>query len=187
MTKSERRVELLFTLALLIFSIWYAIRMAMYSNYAGRVPAVVGLIMAVALVVQLVRQLAIRPGQKEEHHETAAVELAEQLPGGVGEGVQEAVDEVVETEDDNHQTLFALSPDRRRKLLAIVAYTLLFWIGSMAVGFVITTGVLIFAILLYSRERLWVALAWALGMAFATYWFVVGLLSANPWSGWIFG
>lgn len=168
----EHRFDILLTLALLAGGVWYVLRMLAYPSTAGRVPAIVGAIMVVAALVQLAIQLvryrrrdsAVAPAAEEER-----VPRAEQEP-----------------EMDTYATLIALAPERRRKFLAIVAFSIAFYFGIILAGFVVTSAVLITAILLISRERVWVAVVGGVAGGAAAYGLVVGVMNAQPLTGLLF-
>jgi hypothetical protein len=88
---------------------------------------------------------------------------------------------------DTYETLIALTPERRRKFLAIVGFSIAFYFGILLAGFVVTSAVLITGILLLSRERVWVALVGGAAGGAAAYGLVVGVMNAQPLSGLLFG
>ena len=174
----EARFDLLLTVLLLGGAVWYVLTMLSYPSTAGRVPAIVGAIMIAAAVVQLVAQL-VRYARRD-------------LTGPVAPDVVPADDERVpraeqEPEMDTYETLIALAPERRRKFLAIVGFSIAFYFGIVLAGFVITSAVLITAILLLSRERVWVAVVGGVAGGAAAYGLVVGVMNAQPLSGLLFG
>lgn len=186
---NERRFDLLLTLALLGFGVWYGVRMYSYPANAGMVPAIVATVFVGALVVQAVlmgRRLTARAeadgGVAEEAVATAEVS------GSGRPGTEELPPRASnEPEPDTYETLIALKGVRRRRFLTIVAFTIAFYVGTMLVSFVLTAGVLITAILLVSREKLYVALTGGLVGALSAYGLVVGLLDLPPFEGYLIG
>lgn len=68
-----------------------------------------------------------------------------------------------------------------------MAFSAAFYLGFLLVGFVVTTAVLITAIMLFSRERVWAALLGGVVGAAASYGLVVGVMNLPPVSGMLVG
>lgn len=169
----EHRFDILLTLALLAGGVWYVLRMLAYPSTAGRVPAIVGAIMVAAVLVQLAIQI-VRYRRRDT---TAAPTPADE------DRVPRAEQE---PEMDTYDTLIALAPGRRAKFLAIVGFSIAFYFGIILAGFVVTSAVLITAILLVSRERVWVAVVGGVAGGAAAYGLVVGVMNAQPLTGLLF-
>lgn len=88
-------------------------------------------------------------------------------------------------ERDQDSALLLVTGEHRRRLLTIVAWTLAFFVGSLAVGFVLTAVVLITGLLVLHKERLAVVLAGAAVSLGASYLLVVVVLEQPLLSGWL--
>ena len=106
------------------------------------------------------------------------------LPAGDLTAVRHAVEEQ-ELEQDSYENLIALRGVRRRRFIAIAAFSVAFYVGYILVGFVVTTGVLMAAILVAARERPHVVVIGALVGAGAAYALVVSLLNIPAMSGYL--
>lgn len=204
---TARRFDLLVTCVLLAFATWYGLRMLAYPAGAGVVPAIAAGIMVVALLVQLLLSLR-KPAEPAEPgaHGVAAGRTGPGEHGATAVGapphaavphaadgspelddltaVRHAVEEQ-ELEQDSYETLIALRGVRRRRFLAITLFSAAFYVGFLLVGFVVTTGVLMAAILLFARERAHVVVIGGLVAAGSAYALVVSLLGIPPLSGYL--
>ena len=165
---TARRFDLLLTTVLLVIAGGYVLRMATYPNRAGLVPALVGLVMAGALVVQLLLQA--RGGQ-------------DSLPQD--EEVEEPVDHAPALEPDTYETLIALRGERRSKFLTIAAFIVAFYALVLLAGFVVAATLTIPLLLLRLRERPHVVLLGALAAGGGSYLFVVRLLGLPVVEGYL--
>jgi hypothetical protein len=75
---------------------------------------------------------------------------------------------------------------RRFRFIAIAVFSVLFYVGALMIGFVLTTGILITAFLLVARERVVTALAAGLISAVAVYGLVVGVIDLPALDGYLF-
>jgi hypothetical protein len=183
---SERRFQLILSAVFLLGTIWYAVQMASYPANSGRVPLIVALVVAGCLVVQMVGQFrALRAPESEPVPVTVPAPGATASSGDPLEGAEERVQEV-EGAMSGYQTLLALDRVRRTRFIAIVLFSILFYVGALMVGFVLTTGVLITAFLLIARERLVTALAAGLVGAAAVYVLVVMVIGLPALDGYLF-
>jgi hypothetical protein len=161
--------------------------MVSYPSHAGRVPTIVALVMGGALLLQMV-------GQVRSFRASAAPSG----PGGVAtaaEGLASSDDPLAYAEERVQQVeeatsgfgvLLALDSVRRRRFIEIALFSILFYVGALMVGFVLTTGILISAFLLVARERLLVALAAGLLAAGAVYLLVVIVIEMPALDGYLF-
>lgn len=190
---NERRFELIVSWVLLGFTVWYIATMASYSNNAGRVPVITAAVAGVALIVQIV-SLHVRRRKAAEHDEAHLPHLAEAVLDRAdarteGHDVQhphlteELEDEL---EKDSYDTLIAIKGVRLTRFLAMAAFCVLFYVGILVAGFVVTTGVLIAAIMLSAKEKLYTAVIAGLASAAAAYGLVVSLMGLQPWTGYLF-
>lgn len=190
---NERRFELIFSYVLLGFTVWYLAAMVSYSGNAGRVPAITAAVAGVALVVQIVT-LHLRRRKPPVHEEAHVPHIAEAVLERAdarteGHDVQHAhlADELEdELEKDSYDTLIAIKGVRRTRFLAMAAFCVLFYVGILVAGFVVTTGVLIAAIMLTAKEKLYTAVIAGLVGAAAAYGLVVSLMGLQPWTGYLF-
>lgn len=167
---SERTFERLVTVVLLGLGLWYLGEMLSYGD-AGRIPAIVAAVMVAAALVQLL--LSFR-----RNVAGGAPDAAEEpLPGAGG---APAV-----LEPDSYDTLIRLQGRRRRQFLTIALWAVLFYVGSLAVGFVITFTVLFAALLLVVRERLWLTAVVAVVTAASVYAFVTVFLDLPAFRGFL--
>ena len=201
---NSHRFDLLVTWALLAFGTWYGLQMLSYPDGAGVVPAIAAAIMVAALLVQLV-VLHRKHSRDAEAGTGGATALGSDpapsvpspsAPAPVGHGggaalpaddltaVRHAVEEQ-ELEQDSYENLIALRGVRRRRFVAIAAFSVAFYVGYILVGFVVTTGVLMAAILVAARERPYVVVIGALAGAGAAYALVVSLLNIPAMSGYL--
>jgi hypothetical protein len=162
---TARRFDQLLTLGLLVLAVGYALRMAAYPDRAGLVPALVGLVMAVTLVVQL---LLLARGRHEGRREDVAED---------GDGSPP------DLEPDTYETLIALRGERRTKFLTIVGFIVIFYAVVLLAGFVVAVTLTIPLLLLRLRERPFVVVVGAVAAGAASYMFVVGLLGLPLVSG----
>jgi hypothetical protein len=189
---NERRFELIVSWILLGFTVWYLATMASYSNNAGRVPAITAAVAGVALVVQIAT-LHLRR-RKPVHEEAHLPHLAEAVLDRAdarteGHDVQHphlAEELEDELEKDSYDTLIAIKGVRRTRFLAMAGFCVLFYAGILIAGFIVTTGVLIAAIMLTAKEKLWTAAIAGLVGAAAAYGLVVSLMGLQPWTGHLF-
>ncbi|RIQ35891.1 hypothetical protein [Jiangella rhizosphaerae] len=190
---NERRFELIVSWILLAFVLWYLATMASYPDNAGRVPVITAAVAAAALVVQIatLHLRRRRPAADGEPHLPHLAEAVLDRADARTEGhdvqhphlAEELEDEL---EKDSYDTLIAITGVRRRRFLAMAAFCVLFYVGILVAGFVVTTGVLIAAIMLSAKERLHVALIGGLAGAAAAYGLVVLLMGLQPWTGYLF-
>jgi hypothetical protein len=175
---TERRFQLGLSSVLLAATAWYVLEMVSYPSHAGRVPTIVALVMAGALVLQIVGQVrSLRaPSAPSPSAATSDDPLAY---------AEERVQEVEEA-TSGFGVLLALDSVRRRRFIEIALFSILFYVGALMVGFVLTTGILIFAFLLLARERLIVALAAGLLAAGAVYLLVVVVIGLPALDGYLF-
>lgn len=199
---TARRFDLLVTCLLLAFGIWYGLEMLGYPDRAGVVPAIAAGIMVAALLVQLLLSLrkprtppepqqASPDGPGVGHGATAlgarpssAGHHRVHVPSADLTEVRHAVEEK-ELEQDSYESLIVLRGVRRRRFLAITLFSVLFYVGYLLVGFVVTTGVLMAAILVAARERPHVVVIGGLVGAGAAYALVVSLLGIPAMSGYL--
>lgn len=165
---TARRFDLWFTGVLLLLSVAYLVRMQSYPDGAGRVPAFVAVVAIAALGLQLVISL-LRPGAGDRSTE---VEPDEHDAGG-------------SQEQDSYDTLIALHGERRTRFLSIAIFTVVFYVGVLAVGFVLTSAVLVGALMLFRRERPGVVLACSATVAASSYALIVALLGLPVLSGFL--
>lgn len=182
---SENRFQIGLSAVLLVGTVWYAVEMASYPSNAGRVPLIVALVAIGALGVQLVAQ--VRALRAPEPAPVAAVPQA----GDVATNDRtleevEALAQEVEEATEGYDALLALDRLRRNRFIAISIFSILFYFGALAVGFVLTTGVLITAFLLVARERLFTALAAGVLSAASVYALVVLVLELPALDGYLF-
>jgi hypothetical protein len=191
---NEGRFQLGLSIALLLGTAWYAFQMASYPANAGRVPLIVALVAAVALLAQIAVQVrALRtPARVPEPAAVAAT------TDGTGDGestlataeatlaTAEARAHEVEEATEGYDVLLALDAVRRNRFIAIAVFSILFYVGAVMVGFVLATGILIPAFLLFARERVVTALvAGVLSMA-SVYGLVVLVLGLPALDGYLF-
>lgn len=187
---TARAFDRIVTLALLSFGLWYLLTMLSYPEGAGRIPAIVATVMVLALALQLL--LSFRGTAADESAADATAESA--TAGSAG---QPAVDAGTSTapgpdavtppdiEPDSYETLIRLSGARRRLFLGIAVWTLLFYLGALAVGFVATFAVLFAGLLFYVRERPLVAVTAGLISGLAMYGFVTVFLELPAFTGFL--
>ena len=189
---NERRFELIVSWILLGFTVWYLATMASYADNAGRVPAITASVAGVALVVQIATlHLRRRKPAHEEAHLPHLAEAVLDRADARTEGhdvhhphlAEELEDEL---EKDSYDTLIAIKGVRRTRFLAMAAFCVLFYVGILIAGFIVTTGVLIAAIMLTAKERLRTAVVAGLAGAAAAYGLVVSLMGLQPWTGHLF-
>jgi hypothetical protein len=180
---SERRFQLVLSAVFVLGTIWYAAEMGAYPSHAGRVPLIVAVVVAGTLVVQMVGQFrALRaPVTEPEPAPVAAAAISDDPLEGAEERVQE-----VDGALSGYDTLLALDRTRWNRFIAIAAFSLLFYLGALMVGFVLTTGVLITAFLLVARERLITALLAGLISAAGVYALVVVVMEMPALDGYLF-
>jgi hypothetical protein len=197
---SARSFERLVTLVLLAFATAYLVKMLTYPEGAGQIPAIVAAVMIAALLVQLAA--SFRSGEGGDAAPAAPAASAAPspaAPSGAGRGgaaseqhavassVAASAEEVSppEIEPDTYETLIRLRGQRRRLFLAIAVWTLLFYVGALAVGFVATFAVLFAALLIYVRERLVVALVVGALSGVLMYAFVTVFLGLPGFDGFL--
>lgn len=187
---NERRFDLGLALVLLGFAIWYGITMYNYPVGAGRIPAIVAAIMAGTLILQILLMFRAPSRTLDE------ADLPDRADGELQRDLSDhpatsssitAPERTNEPEPDTYDTLIALSGTRRRRFFTIVAFSIAFYVGSMIVGFVVTSGALIGAVLLFARERAYVAVLGAILGSAAAYGLVVGLLNMRALDGYLLG
>lgn len=180
---NERRFQLLMSVALLGGTAWYALQMSSYGSNAGRVPLIVSLVMAGALVVQIIVQLrALRVPAREPVPQAVAG------PAEDGETPVDGHARVHEVEEATagYGALLALDRVRRRRFIAIAVFSVLFYLGALMIGFVLTTGILITAFLLLARERVFTAVAAGVVSATGVWALVVVVLDLPALDGYLF-
>ncbi|WP_116947632.1 hypothetical protein [Jiangella endophytica] len=189
---NERRFELIVSWILLGFAVWYLVTMASYPDNAGRVPVITAAVAAAALVVQIVTLHVRRrkPAEGEAHLPHLAEAVLDRADARTeGHDVQHphlAEELEDELEKDSYDTLIAIKGVRRTRFLAMAAFCVLFYAGILIAGFVVTTGVLIAAIMLSAKEKIHTALIGGLAGAAAAYGLVVSLMGLQPWTGYVF-
>lgn len=186
---SARTFERLVALALLAFATWYFVTMLSYPEGAGQIPAIVAAVMMTALVVQLALSFRAPTGQtgtaRQRADPPAAVsDAVSSMVGPAGAGPERPVSPPT-IEPDTYETLIRLTPTRRRLFLAIAVWTLLFYVGALAVGFVATFSVLFTVLLMYVRERPVVALAAGALSGLIMYAFVSVFLELPAFTGFL--
>lgn len=180
---NERRFDLAVTSTFLVLGVAYLVVMASYPSRAGLVPAIVAGVFCGALSIDLVRGIRGRVSAPT----AAPVEVDDTPVGGShathgahdGDGASD-VDEV-----DGYDALVRLDRSRRNRLLLIVAWTILYLIGSVLIGFVVTTGVLLVALFLVLRESPRATALMGTGGVVAAYLLVVVLLDLPVLDGWL--
>ena len=182
---SESRLQLGLSAVLLAGAVWYAVDMSTYPSNAGRVPLIVALVAIGVLVVQMVGQ--VRALRTPEPARVAHVPLASEVAahGHTLEEV-EALAQEVEEATEGFDALLALDRLRRNRFIAISIFSVLFYFMALAVGFVITTGVLITAFLLVARERVVTSLFAGVISAGSVYALVVLVLDMPALDGYLF-
>lgn len=176
---SEKIFDRILTGALLMFSAWYCVSMLLYPSNAGRIPAIVASVAIGALLVQLWLSFRSRRAAPSTVAEIPSVPDQPYLPRVEAESN--------EPEKDTYDTLLAVRGKRLRRLLMICGFILAFYLSSILVGFVVTSAVLIPAIFLMARERIWVALIGGAVAAVASYLLVVQLLGLPLIQGYLVG
>lgn len=183
---NERRFDLAVTSTFLVLGVAYLVVMASYPSRAGLVPAIVAGVFCAALSIDLVRGFRGRVSTP-----TAAPVDVDDTGVGLGHATHAAhgahdgdgasdVDEV-----DGYDALVRLDRSRRNRLLLIVAWTVLYLIGSVLIGFVVTTGVLLVALFLVLRESPRATALMGAGGVVAAYLLVVVLLDLPVLDGWL--
>lgn len=180
---NELRFDRILTVVLLAFSTWYAVTMFLYPANAGRVPGIVALVAIGALIVQLA--LSFRPSKPT----TATAESPVLATPGSGEGATAtgSLPIVQEVEPDTYDNLLALRGPRLRRFLVISGFILAYYVGALLVGWVISTTVLLPAVLLLSGERVRVVVIAGVASAIGSYLLVVQLLGLPLLDGFFFG
>lgn len=192
---SARTFERLVALALLAFATWYFVTMLSYPEGAGQIPAIVAAVMMTALVVQLALSFRAPAGETgpapvrtdPPSAVSGALPLAAGPPAGDGAGLpaSSAAGSPPDIEPDTYETLIRLTPTRRRLFLGIAVWTLLFYVGALAVGFVATFSVLFTALLMYVRERPVVAVVAGVLSGLVMYAFVSVFLELPAFTGFL--
>lgn len=167
---SERAFERVTTLVLLGLGLWYLVQMLSYGGGAGRIPAIVAVVMIGAALVQL----ALSFRRRESLSPSGAHEAAPVSP---------AAQPLVEP--DTYDSLIRIRGTRRRRFIAIAVWAVLFYIGSLAVGFVLTFPVLFAALLVFVREKLFLTLVVTAVTAVAVYVFVTVFLDLPAFRGFL--
>ena len=181
---NEGRFQLGLSVVLLLGTAWYAVEMASYPANAGRVPLIVALVAAVALVVQMVVQV-----RSLRAPAPAPEPVAPRRSTGAGDATlaeTEALAHEVEDAVEGYGVLMAMDRVRRHRFLAIALFSILFYVGAVMIGFVLTTGILITAFLLVARERVVTALVAGLTSMAAVYGLVVLVLGLPALDGYLF-
>ena len=75
---------------------------------------------------------------------------------------------------------------RRNRFVAIALFSVLFYAGALMIGFVLTTGLLITAFLLFARERAFTSVAAGVLSAAGVWALVVGVLGLPALDGYLF-
>ena len=192
---NEKRFELLVSAVLLAFTVWYAVVMASYPSNAGRVPAIAAAVAAGALVVQLI--IVSRTNDAPAATPSTETEASTGTPSLVDDDlVREGLDagltkeeaervSAVESDSASYSTLLAVTGLRRRRLIIIAIFAIAFYLCILLIGFVVTTGVMIAAILAVSRERLQTVILGGVIGAAAAYVLVVLVLGLQPMQGYL--
>lgn len=173
---SEDTFDIGLTGLLIVFGGWYGLQMYAAPANAGRVPAIVAAVVLVALFVQLTQQLRRRRSAAGEADEPGTDASAATNASARASDMTEASSSN-EPEPDTYHTLIALDAQRRRRLLIVALFSLAFYLGVVLVGFVITSGVLIFLIYRISGERLRTAVIGGVVGTSAVYALVVWVLN----------
>lgn len=156
----ELVVDRIMTLTLLVLGVAYLLVMLSYPSNAGMVPAIVATVFVGVMAVQLLFSF-LKPRGRSPSGTPA--------PDGDGDA-----------------SLFFVTGAQRRRLFTIIGWTLAFFVGSLAVGFVVTTAVLVTGVLLLHRESPVVVLAVAAASFAGAYLLVVIVLEQRFLSGWLF-
>lgn len=180
---NEGRFQLTLSVVLLLGTAWYAVQMASYPANAGRVPLIVALVAVLALVAQIVVQ--IRALRAPAPVPAPAGAVADAVGDPSLAAAEERVHEVEEA-TEGYDVLMALDAVRRHRFLAIAIFSILFYVGALMIGFVLTTGILITGFLLVARERVVTALAAGLLSLVAVYCLVVLVLGLPALDGYLF-
>jgi hypothetical protein len=176
MSRSERSFERAVTLLLLVGGLWYLAQMLSYPAGSGRIPAIVAIVMIVAAAVQLALSF------RRRDRAAPAPALAADDDAGTT-----ADDHGAEIEPDSYDTLIRLRGKRRRLFIAIAVWTVLFYVGSLAVGFVITFTVLFAALLLYVGEKVRTTAIITVVTALTLYAFLTAVLDLPAARGFLIG
>jgi hypothetical protein len=179
---TEGKAQLTLSAALLLGTVWYVAQMVSYPANAGRVPAIVALVTGGALLLQIVGQ--VRALRRPEPVPASAVTST--LPDDDPLALAEERVHEVDNAASGYDTLLAFDRVRRNRFLAIAAFSILFYVGALLVGFVLTTAVLIPVFLLISRERLVTAIVAGVVSAAAVYALVVVVIGLRPLDGYFF-
>jgi hypothetical protein len=181
---TERRIQLTLSAVLLLVTAWYMVQMLSYPANAGRVPAIVALVTAGALVLQIVGQVRglRRPEPAPAPASTVTANLPDHDPLARAEERVHEVDSAL----SGYDTLLEFDRVRRNRFIAIAAFSVLFYVGALLVGFVLTTAVLIPVFLLVARERVMTAIAAGVVSAAAVYALVVVVIGLRPLDGYFF-
>lgn len=182
---TENRMQLGLSAVLFAGTVWYAVYMASYPSNAGRVPLIVAVVMGAALVVQMVGQLRTRCVPDEEPDAVPAQQQAAKDTDDLLATAEQRAHEVEEAAS-GFNALLALDNVRRTRLIAIVAFSVLFYVGALMAGFVVTTGVLITAFMLIARERAWLSVLTGVLCSAAVYALVVVVLGLPALDGYFF-
>lgn len=186
---NERRLQLLVSAALLVVTVWYAVTMASYASNAGRVPLIVALVLAGVLVVQMIAQIrGLRAPEPEPDAHPVLATLGPLAPVDDDDPMARAEQRVHEVEEATvgYGALLALDQVRRNRFIAIALFSVLFYVGALMIGFVLTTGVLITAFLLFARERAFTAVVAGAVSAGAVWALVVVVLGLPALDGYLF-
>lgn len=179
------RFDRILTVALLAFSIWYAIAMFSYPVNAGRIPGIVAVIAIIALVVQLILSFRAPAVSPDLPTEPIAVLMSGEESAGATSPL--ASDPFPFLERDSYENLLAVRGPRLRRLLTISGFTIAFLVSAILVGFVLTTTLLLPAVILLSGERARVAFIAGLAGAVGSYLLIVQLLGLPLFDGVLLG
>lgn len=178
MSSGERTFELVVAGALLAFGLWYLVSMLSYPAGAGLVPAIIASVMlgavAVHLALLLVTVVRPRPQAVDGIEGTVASRAAE----GQQSDLQPDDSDESEGEESgqSYATMIALDRAERGRLVTICLWTILFLLGALTVGFVVTAGFLTLTLFLYTRQGVFRSLLASVAGAAVAYMFTVVLL-----------
>lgn len=183
---TERRFQLGLSAVLLAGTAWYAMQMASYASTAGRVPLIVAMVMGAALVLQIVGQWRARQSTDSKPAPAPARQHAAEDAADPLSTAEHRAHEVEEEASSGFDVLLALDKVGRNRLIAIFLFSVLFYVGSLLVGFVVTTGVLIIAFMLVAREKVWISVLTGAVSAASVYALVAVVLDLPALHGHFF-
>lgn len=182
---SERQFQLLLSAVFLLGTVWYAFEVASYPANAGRIPLIVALVTAAALVLQIIGQVrALRSPERAPEPQPVSTEAAALADDDLARAEERAKE--VDNALSGYDTLLRLDRRRFMRFVAIASFSILFYFGALMAGFVLTTGVLITAFLVVARERVVTALLAGVISAAAVYVLVVLVIGLPALDGYLF-